>query len=123
MMQEYVVESEMLHKHPAIKISQYYWYEPDFPKDENGLTPKDRGEGHYKIGKKMLYCLECRAAYCPKCKMGHDQHMSCAVFANMQNRQAIEENKQCMAKVEDVTKIAQEAKKADNKAPMTAQEN
>ena len=72
MMQEYVVESEMLHKHPAIKISQYFWYEPDYPKDENGLSPKDRGEGHYKIGKKMLYCLECRAAYCPKCKMGHD---------------------------------------------------
>ena len=71
-MQEYVVESEMLHWHPALKISQYYYYMPLTPLDENGLSPKDRGEGHMKIGKKMLFCLECRVTYCHKCRQEHD---------------------------------------------------
>ena len=106
LMQEYVVESEILHWHPALRISQYYWYEPDFPLDANGLSPKDRGEGHYKIGKNMLYCLECRMAFCPKCKLPHDQHTSCAKYANEQNRKAHLENMQCIAKVDNVTALA-----------------
>ena len=67
LIQDYVFESEMIHKHQALMISQYYWHIPKTQKDEN-LKPKDKGEGHYKIGKKMLYCLECRAIYCLKCK-------------------------------------------------------
>ena len=76
LLSEYVVDSERLHHHPALRVSHYYYYQPT---DETK-------EGYYKTGDKIIYCLLCRVVHCAKCKMPHDQSISCVNFANQENQ-------------------------------------
>ena len=112
LLSEYVVDSEKLHHHPAIRVSHFYWYVP-----ADGYET----DGFYKMGDKIIYCLMCRIVYCAKCKQPHDQSVSCVNFANQENQVAIEEEKQLVAKVQNVTKIAAKAE-ADSKATEMSKE-